>query len=94
MSESDYVKKYCKGTIEHRLYDSTRVDCLTDDYAIEYDWGHKWAEGIGQALFYGAVTGKKPAVALIVDTETEKRYIDRALIASKGVVKIIIIEKE
>jgi hypothetical protein len=37
--ESDYVKLHCKGQIEFVLPDKTRVDCLTDTHAIEYN---KW----------------------------------------------------
>ena len=49
--EKYYQTKFCNklnGRIEYRLEDTTRVDCLTDDYAIEVDWAKKWAEeGIG-----------------------------------------------
>ena len=37
--EADYVDHHFKGKIEHVLPDRTRVDCLTDTYVIEYDWG-------------------------------------------------------
>jgi hypothetical protein len=48
MYESDYVNLHCKGQIEFVLPDKTRVDCLTDTHAIEYDYGRKWAEAIDQ----------------------------------------------
>ncbi len=35
--EADYVVHHCKGEIEHVLLDRTRVDCLTETHAIEYD---------------------------------------------------------
>jgi len=63
--ETAYVEQTCAGQIEVRLPDRTRVDCLTDDYAIEYDFSNKWAEAIGQALHYGLMTGKHPGVVLI-----------------------------
>lgn len=44
---------------------TTRCDCLTATHAVEFDFAPKWAEAVGQALYYGAVTGKKPAVVLI-----------------------------
>lgn len=47
------------------LQDRTRVDCLTDEYAIEYDFSNKWAEAIGQALHYGVMTDSRPAIVLI-----------------------------
>ena len=75
--EKDYVNAYCKGQIEYRLPDRTRVDCLTDEYAIEFDWGYKWAESIGQSLYYAKMTGKKPAVGLILKSPKDIRYIER-----------------
>lgn len=75
--EKEYVAVYCKGQIEYRLPDKTRVDCLTDEYAIEFDWGYKWAESIGQALYYAEMTGKKPAVAIILKSPKDERYIKR-----------------
>jgi hypothetical protein len=42
-----------------------RVDVLSDTEAIEIDWPHKWHEGLGQALHYADLTGKKPVLALI-----------------------------
>ena len=75
--EADYVNAYCKGIIEYQLPDKTRVDCLTDEYAIEFDYAKKWAESIGQSLYYAKMTGKKPAVAIIVKKPTDKIYIER-----------------
>ena len=43
-AEKDYQREYCKGIMEFRLPDRTRVDCLTEDHAIEFDFGKKWAE--------------------------------------------------
>ena len=75
--EKHFVQAYCKGEIEVRLPDKTRVDCLTDEYAIEFDYANKWAESIGQSLYYAKMTGKKPAVAIIMKKPTEERYIKR-----------------
>ena len=75
--EADYVNSYCKGIIEYRLPDKTRVDCLTDEYAIEFDWASKWAESIGQSLYYAKQTGKKPAVAIIMKKPSDEHYIKR-----------------
>lgn len=75
--EADYVKSHCTGEIEFVLPDKTRVDCLTSTHAIEYDWGNKWAESLGQALFYSAMTGKKAGIVLIVNPKTKDRYLKR-----------------
>lgn len=77
LKEGDYVNMYCKGIIEYQLPNRTRVDCLTDEYAIEYDWAKKWAESIGQAMYYSKMTGKKPAVAIIIKNPLERVYIKR-----------------
>lgn len=63
--------------MEYRLEDATRVDCLTEQYAVEVDFAPKWAEGAGQALYYGLRTGKEPAVLLIMEKETDTRYLER-----------------
>lgn len=75
--EKDYVQAYCKGVTEYVLPDRTRVDCLTDEYAIEFDRGKNWAEAIGQSLYYAKMTGKKPGVAIIIKSPDEQRYIKR-----------------
>ncbi len=61
--ESDYVNMDCKGQIEFVLPDETRVNCLTDTHAIEYGYGRKWAEAIGQSLYYSAMTGKSEFIS-------------------------------
>ena len=79
--------------MEYRLFDRTRVDCLTGEYAIEVDFAKKWAEGIGQSLYYAEVTGKKPGVALIVG-EKDKRYLKRLnRVASKYNIKVFLIKR-
>jgi len=63
--EAQYVLETCQGQVEYRLPDNTRVDCLTDSYAIEYDFSHKWAEAVGQSLHYARMTGKRAGIVLI-----------------------------
>lgn len=83
--EKHYVQAYCKGQVEYRLPDKTRVDCLTEEYAIEFDYGNKWAEGIGQSLYYAKKTGKKPAIALILRSEKDNKYIERINAVDKNI---------
>jgi uncharacterized Fe-S cluster-containing radical SAM superfamily enzyme len=67
---------------------------LSDEYAIEVDFAKKWAEGVGQSLYYAHMTGKKPAVGFIIDTKKEKRYLKRLeILAKKYGIKIFIIDK-
>lgn len=90
VKEKEYVKAYCKGEIEYRLPDKTRIDCLTDEYAIEFDFAPKWAESIGQSLYYAKMTGRKPAVAIICKSPKDKRYIER-LHKAHGDIKVYVI---
>ena len=94
--EKYYQTKMCReldGKIEYILFDKTRVDCLTHEYAVEVDFAKKWAEGIGQALYYAEVTGKKPSVGLIVG-DGDRKYLDRLQrVADKFDIKVIVIDR-
>ncbi len=90
MYEKDYVNLYCKGEIEFVLPDKTRVDCLTEEYAIEFDYAKKWAESIGQSLYYSKMTDRKPAVAIIVKKPSDKKYIMRIYKAEPNI-KVFIV---
>ena len=79
--ERDYVSASCEGQTEYPLPDGTRVDCLTDTHAIEYDKGSNWAEALGQALFYSAMTGKKAGIVLITNPNSKARFLKRLEIA-------------
>lgn len=77
MHEKHYQAYICDqlgGEVEHRLEGGERVDCLTEDYAIEVDFAPKWAESIGQSLFYASETGTAPAVVLIIEEEKYKKH--------------------
>ena len=78
--ESWYQERWCAargGEIEVVLPDNTRCDCVTDTHAIEFDFGEKWAESIGQSLYYGMQLGKTPGVVLILEEESDEKYWDR-----------------
>lgn len=77
-AEKDYVQAYCEGQIEVVLEDRTRVDCLTETHATEYDFGRKWAEAIGQALHYASHTGRRAGIVLIVESGADERGVKRA----------------
>lgn len=75
--EKYYQDRWCEkhqGATEYVLKDHTRVDCLTDKYAIEFDFAPKWAESIGQALYYAEMTGRRPGVVLIMENQGDERY--------------------
>ena len=50
---------------EEVQFEGGRIDVMTDEYAIEIDWPHKWHEGLGQALHYADAMKRTGALALI-----------------------------
>jgi hypothetical protein len=68
-----------KGKTEVVLSDQARVDIVTDTFAIEVDFAHKWAESVGQALYYNIELNKKAGVLLLVDGRKNERYVKRLL---------------
>jgi len=86
--EKDYQNLWCSqnnGQTEVKLPDGTRIDCLTKEYAIEFDFASKWAESIGQSLYYGLSTNKQPAVVLIMENRNDTKYLKRLQTVSKMV---------
>ncbi|MCM1265321.1 MAG: hypothetical protein NC200_03895 [Candidatus Gastranaerophilales bacterium] len=81
-NEMSYQKAWCEqhgGILEYQNNDMTRVDCLTETHAIEFDFANKWAESVGQALYYQHKTGKRGMVILILE------YPDKQLVYYKRV---------
>ncbi len=94
MKEAYYVSQWCRddfGKREFMLWDLTRVDCLTKDYAIEFDFAKKWAESAGQSLYYSKMTGKLPAVVLILTKLSDYRYVKRVERLDSGI-KVFLIK--
>jgi hypothetical protein len=82
------------GEMEYVLQDRTRVDCLTDEYAIEVDFAKKWAESIGQSLYYAHMTKKEPAIGLIVG-KNDSRFLKRLETLSRELhIKVFVIKKK
>lgn len=77
LSEKQYVEYFCPGKVEYLLPNRSRVDCLTELHAIEFDKANKWYEAVGQALYYSSLTDKKPMVVLITKSESDIKYIRR-----------------
>lgn len=75
--EKWYQDKWCAehdGQSEVALPDQTRADCITATHAVEHDFGPKWAEAIGQALYYSLQTGKRAGIVLILEGPTDRKY--------------------
>lgn len=86
LHEKDYQLWWCArnhGETEYRLTDSTRVDCLTHEYAVEVEYAPKWAEAIGQSLYYAKETGRKPGVVVIVRNHSDERFLKRLRTVAK-----------
>lgn len=82
MRETEVCKllapKY-NATLEAPVWDGTRCDLLNDEYAIEVDWAPKWAEAIGQTLYYSITLNRKPAILLVLKNGVkDRRYAHRA----------------
>lgn len=79
--ESEYQQYWCNkrgGVMEYKLNDKTRVDCLLPDLAVEFDFANKWAECIGQALYYSKMTNRQAACVLIMENpEKDTKYLNR-----------------
>jgi len=85
--EKEYQQAWCdryNGQTEVRLEDGTRADCITDKYAVEFDFASKWAEGLGQALHYSDLTGKRPAVVLIIEHQNDWKHLRKLKRSAKN----------
>jgi hypothetical protein len=78
--EKWYQERWCRkqgeqgGQTEVVLPDKTRCDCVTDTHAIEFDFGSKWAEAIGQSAYYSIHTKKKAGIVLILENLKDRKY--------------------
>jgi len=75
--EKWYQEQWCReqgGQIEVVLPDRTRCDCVTDTHAIEFDFGNKWTEAVGQSLYYSLQPGKKAGIVLILENVKDRKY--------------------
>ncbi|HSA07206.1 MAG TPA: hypothetical protein P5556_08490 [Candidatus Gastranaerophilales bacterium] len=68
---------------------SGKVDCITKDYAIEVDFAEKWAESVGQSLYYGLKTSKQPGILLIIESDKDLKHLKKVeLLAKKYNIKV------
>jgi hypothetical protein len=52
-----------------------RVDILTDTFAVEIEFAHKWKNAIGQSLWYGLQTNMTPGIVLIKREPSDNKYV-------------------
>lgn len=99
-SEKDYQTAWCiimNGVPEYKTGDGSRIDCLTDEYAVEVDFAYKWQEAIGQSLFYAQKSGLKPGILLIIEKPKDKKFLNRlsqTIEGKKLIIKIWTIRPE
>jgi len=76
LKEKYYRSQWCqgKGEMDVVLPDKNRCDCLTDTHAVEVEFGKKWAEAIGQSLYYSLQTGKRAGIVLIIESNKYLKY--------------------
>ena len=66
--ERQWQSQYCEGMkLEKHLPSGGQVDCLSPEYAIEVEWAEKWAEAVGQSLYYADATARKPGIILLCE---------------------------
>lgn len=53
-----------------------RCDITFSNHAIEVDWAHKWAECIGQALYYGLCLKSRSVCLLLLEHPDDSRFVD------------------
>lgn len=67
LQEADYIQlinQHFRGEREVGV-NSGRVDIVTDSFAIEVEFAPKWKNAIGQSLWYGLQTNKRPGIVLV-----------------------------
>jgi hypothetical protein len=70
--------------VEKRVVNG-RVDLFLPNHAIEIDWSFKWAEGVGQALYYAARLKAKAVALLLVESDAGGSHVQNALTVSSSI---------
>ncbi|BCU09076.1 hypothetical protein [Sicyoidochytrium minutum DNA virus] len=68
----DRISKKMRGTTEVDTGNGLRCDVVTQTFAIEVKETSKWHHAVGQALVYGKLLNKKPAVHFYDKDPTEE----------------------
>ena len=77
-SEAEYKKEWCakhNGEINYKTQESSKVDCLTDNYSIEFDFAEKWVQSMRKSRDQSLSTGKLPGVVLILQNSADENYL-------------------
>jgi hypothetical protein len=68
-----------KGITEVLMPDNTRCDILTEEYAIEVDFAHKWAEAIGQSLHYAKMMNRQAAIVIVLRKKNDHLHMKKLM---------------
>lgn len=49
---------------------------LTRDYAIDFDSARNWKKTVGRCLSNGRVTGRPPAIVLIMENPEDEKHLN------------------
>ena len=72
-----FASRLSGARLEAIAPDKTRCDILTAEYALEVDFANKWAEAIGQSLYYGVQFNRKAGIVLIMERPGDSRHLQR-----------------
>jgi len=76
--EKDFIRDNClDGITNYKLKDKTKIDCINKDYVIEFEYAPRWKKSIKKAEDAALKTGKKPAVAIIMENADDEKYIKK-----------------
>ncbi|MCR8827617.1 hypothetical protein [Pseudosulfitobacter koreensis] len=68
IKEREFQERFCVGmNLEVITEAGTKADCVSDEYAIEVEKSHKWAEAIGQALHYGVELERQAGIIIVCE---------------------------
>ncbi len=70
---ADYIQSLIGGVREYSVQGG-RVDLLTKEFAFEVEWANKWKNAIGQSIWYGLQTNRKPGIILIMKSKNDYKY--------------------
>ena len=73
--KATYQKEWCakhNGEIDYKTQESSTVDCLTNNYSIEFDFAEKWVQAMKKSRHQSLSTGKAPGVVLILQNPQTK----------------------
>jgi hypothetical protein len=51
------------------------VDCLTNDYSIEFDFAEKWVQSMRKSRDQSLSTGKAPGIVLILQNSADEKLL-------------------